>query len=315
MVKRVLSLDGGGVRSHMQALFLHDLELALGKPLAETFDLVVGTSGGGLLALTLAASATGRGSVQGPRLVKSSDRECAREIMEKSFWDRWLPFQNRPKYTGAGKRAVIRRTLGDDVADSAITSLPAKVAVTAFDLNTCEMELFRSYGDHPGPRGAPTVEQAADATSAAPTYFPTVRIGETYYSDGGVGAKDPSLLALGEARRLWPGEEVALLSVGTGRCTTAVDGKASMGWGAIRWLANGLLDMIMEGAADATRDACAAMLGEKYLRVNVAMPVFIPLDATSDEESDEIVQCGRQMSHHSLQGALRLLESDAANHV
>jgi len=56
---RVLSIDGGGIRGIIPAKVLADLELRAGRPVAKLFDLVVGTSTGGILALGLTAPGEG----------------------------------------------------------------------------------------------------------------------------------------------------------------------------------------------------------------------------------------------------------------
>ena len=64
MTKYVLSLDGGGVRGLASANFLRKLEYEMHKPLLEKFDLVCGSSTGGILAIAWSVV-----KLNGPRLV------------------------------------------------------------------------------------------------------------------------------------------------------------------------------------------------------------------------------------------------------
>ena len=53
MTKYVLSIDGGGVRALASATFLSELDKSTNKKLSESFDLIVGTSTGGIIALAI----------------------------------------------------------------------------------------------------------------------------------------------------------------------------------------------------------------------------------------------------------------------
>ena len=65
MTKYVLSLDGGGVRGLATSVFLYELEKKMGQPLSSKFDLVVGTSTGGIIALVISVL-----EIEGPRLLE-----------------------------------------------------------------------------------------------------------------------------------------------------------------------------------------------------------------------------------------------------
>ena len=85
-VKRVLSLDGGGIRGIIPALVIAHLERQMGAPASEFFDLIVGTSTGGILALGLALQdEQGRPLLAAKRMVALYERHGG-EIFERSLW-------------------------------------------------------------------------------------------------------------------------------------------------------------------------------------------------------------------------------------
>ena len=85
-VRRVLSLDGGGIRGIIPALVLAHLERQMGAPASEFFDLIVGTSTGGILALGLSLQEQqGRSLLAAKRMVALYERHGA-QIFERSLW-------------------------------------------------------------------------------------------------------------------------------------------------------------------------------------------------------------------------------------
>src|SRR4051794_19029634 len=52
-MKRILSIDGGGLKGALPAAFLAEVEEATGKRIVDNFDLITGTSTGGIIAIGL----------------------------------------------------------------------------------------------------------------------------------------------------------------------------------------------------------------------------------------------------------------------
>ena len=85
-IRRVLSLDGGGIRGIIPALVVAHLERQMGAPASELFDLIVGTSTGGILALGLSLQDQQGGSLLAvKRMVALYERHGA-QIFERSLW-------------------------------------------------------------------------------------------------------------------------------------------------------------------------------------------------------------------------------------
>ena len=108
-------------------------------------------------------------------------------------------------------------------------------------------EFFKSWHDHE--KGIRLVD-AVVASSTVPTYHPMHEINGTCYVDGGLFATNPAMCALAEARKLWPDEDLYLVSLGTGyqpeerSCT-----KKQRQWGLIKW-AQELPGVFLDGQYD-----------------------------------------------------------------
>ena len=203
---RILSLDGGGIRGLFTAAFLAHIEDQYKAPLVEVFDLIVGTSTGGIIALALARGIPAREVLAfyqtlGPRVF---GRPRALPL-------RWM----RPKYDPAPLYIALQEMLGDTPMNSARTRL----CITSYEavegtprvIKTDHAEELHWGGDQ-------LMWRVAAATAAAPTYFPAFRIAEhDCHLDGGVWANNPVQIGITEAIRLKNAlERVTVLSVGTG---------------------------------------------------------------------------------------------------
>jgi hypothetical protein len=202
---RVLTLDGGGMRGLFEARVLAALEEAVGAPAAQVFDLIAGTSSGGIVALGLVAGKPAREIAslyeqRGPEIFRQTPLTPLRRLFLS-------------KYPRARLDAALREELGDMRLSSATT----RVVVPAFSLVQRDIVWFDS-GAHAGAgrvkvaAGDPLARDVAAATSAAPTFFDPAA-GE--WLDGGVGANDPTPYVLALALEERP-REVLAVSIGTG---------------------------------------------------------------------------------------------------
>lgn len=206
---QVLALDGGGVLGIFSAALLAGLEEDLGRPLLPHFDLVVGTSTGGVIALGLGAGLSPR------EILEFYIRESGR-----IFPNRWGLRRARqlvlPKYRPKGLEHALRETFGERLLGESRVPL----VIPAYNLGENDVYLFKTphherlRRDHKVPMWA-----VGMATTAAPTFFPTFRLpgDEVRLIDGGVWANNPALVGVTEAVSMFdrPLSEIRLLSVGT----------------------------------------------------------------------------------------------------
>lgn len=251
---RILSIDGGGIRGLIPALVLAELERRTGRPVSECFDLIAGTSTGGILALGLAVPGQGsRPRYSAQDLADLYLKEGAR-IFDESLWRRITnPMGLRAaKYPSSGIEAVLGQYFGEARLKEALV----EVLVTAYDLEKRDAFFYRRRRARADARYDVPMRVAARATSAAPTYFEPLLVpwpdDRDVLVDGGVFANNPALCAYAEARQtLARGgpEDILLVSLGTGIHATPYRYEDARGWGVAGW-ARPILDVIFDGVAD-----------------------------------------------------------------
>lgn len=223
---QILSLDGGGLRGLYSAAVLAGVERSLGVRVADHFDLVAGTSTGGIIALGLGLGFSPAQLVSfylddGPRIFPRGDR----------LWRRARHYL-KAKYTASELVTRLQRVFGEKRLGDSHKGL----VIPYYSLDSDKPCVFKTrhhpdfYTDHDL-----LAWQVAAATSAAPTYLPASAHVGPRHIDGGVWANNPALVGVLEARRLGvPLESVRVLSVGT---TQSVD-ERSRGLdngGLLRW--------------------------------------------------------------------------------
>ena len=269
---RVLSLDGGGIRGLIPALVLAALEKKAGRPIAELFDLITGTSTGGILALGLTVA----GDKGGPRYTAGDLAKLYLEegstIFSRSVWKRISSANGLTDehYPSTGIESVLERYFGEARLKDAL----CEVLIPAYEIERRVPFLFRSrYARHP-PRPRETFDypvwQVARSTSAAPTYFEPFRLqaqnGEHYaLVDGGVYANNPAMCALVEARSLYPEAEVIVASFGTGELCRPIAHEEAKDWGLLAW-ARPILDVVFDGVSDTVDFQARQLIGDNYFR-------------------------------------------------
>lgn len=253
---KILSIDGGGIRGIIPAMVLTEIEKRTGQRIAEMFDLVAGTSTGGILALGLNKPGPDKTpAYTAGELVKLYDEKGPR-IFSRSVWHRIRAMGNavEEKYPSESIEAVLEQYFGDAMLSQSI----ADVLVTSYEIEQRRPFFFKSHKAKKNPEEFDfLMKDAARATSAAPTYFepnqikingPLERLG---LIDGGVYANNPAACALVEATSKFdaPPEDVYMLSLGTGELTRPIRYEDATGWGLIQW-AQPLLNVVFDGVSD-----------------------------------------------------------------
>ena len=278
--KLVLSFDGGGVRAIAAVVFLKQLEVASGKKIFDIFDFFIGTSAGGINALNLAGL-----EATSMELEEFWSKENLAKTMTKSFWDNASFLQTKPKYDGKGKRKLLLEYFHD----KSLGEAKKPVAVLAYDVENRKPRLLSSY-DSPGIK----MVSAASATSAAPIYYSTQEIDDgTWLIDGGIVANNPSLIGYSEARKIFPGCKIKVLSIGTGLNRRKINGPSSAKWGALNWFRHDILGIMLESSMfdEIARD----LMAKDYLRVNSSTGlVNRRMDDTSDANLERIHLMGME---------------------
>lgn len=266
----ILSLSGGGYLGLYTASVLAGIEEAAGRPLACCFELLAGTSVGGIIALGLAAE------IPAARIKSAFEHNGLAIFSERAAPATWwgtvrdlARFVGKPKYQAEALRRTIVELVGEETR---IGDLKHPVIVPAVNLTKGRPQVFKT----PHHVNFSTdlhlkVVDVALATSAAPTYFPIAEIGDALYADGGLYANSPDLLAVHEAEQFFQVlvSGVHLLSIGT---TTSQFSFAhahgrqlgSFGW----WREQRLVNVMLASQQHSVNYMMTHRLGDRYLRLD-----------------------------------------------
>jgi patatin-like phospholipase/acyl hydrolase len=281
----ILSIDGGGMRGIIPAIVLAAIEEKAGAPASRLFDLIGGTSTGGLIALGVTKpGANGAPEFSAADLVDLYANE-GETIFPRSLAWRIRSFGGiaEERYDEKPLEGLLRdRYFGETKVSEALTEL----VITAYDARASAPFIFKRSYARAKPEWDYPMWWAARATSAAPTYFEPFGIppvggdaGRYVLVDGGVFANNPALCAYVEALDVWgPDTEVTVCSLGTGeRPARGLTKDELDGWGSLRW-ATTILDMAFDGGSDTVdyqlRLICRAAedASPRYRRFQAAVP-------------------------------------------
>tara|TARA_R110000787_G_scaffold36424_2_gene92990 strand:- start:920 stop:1909 length:990 start_codon:yes stop_codon:yes gene_type:complete len=210
--RRILAIDGGGIKGVLPAAFLAAIEDVTGKRIVDHFDLIAGTSTGGIIALGLglglpAADILSFYRERGPSVFGWPESRPAR-------WLRNTCWIARPKFSPNALRDALTDVFGARRLGESATRL----VIPAFHRDQQAVYVFKTA--HHSRFAMDYRESAVDvalATAAAPAYFPAHRLPSgSDLLDGGVWANNPTGLAVVEAVGVlgWSGHDLKVLSLG-----------------------------------------------------------------------------------------------------
>jgi patatin-like phospholipase/acyl hydrolase len=267
---QILSLSGGGFLGLYTAAILAKIEEASGKPIADSFDLIAGTSIGGIIALGLAS-----------RKPAADILDAFKENGDKIFSQRPAPqnwFNKKFDLTRSAKSAKyssakLSEVIADIVGSEArIADLKQRVIIPAVNLTKGRPQVFKTPHHETFIRDLklPVVDVAM-ATSAAPTFFPLHKIGGELFADGGLYANAPDQLALHEAEYFLKQkkEEIFLLSIGTTTAHFSFSNSVGRNMGWLGWMDDQRLPSVMIAAQQInSHSVMKHQLGEHYSRID-----------------------------------------------
>jgi patatin-like phospholipase/acyl hydrolase len=278
-MKKILSLDGGGIRGIIPAMILAEIEQRTNKPAAALFDLMAGTSTGGIISLAL--SRDGGGGAPKYRALDLVDLYVNRgpEIFFRDFWQGVSSVAGitQEKYSQTPLETILLEYFEDTPLEAALT----RVLVSSYEIETRTPFFFKSWREECKPV---LMRYAARATSAAPTYFEPAQVwvagqGKALI-DGGVFVNNPAMSAYSEARRLFPQEtDFLIVSLGTGQLTRRISFEDAKDWGKAQW-ALPILNVVFDGVSAAVDYQLREILGEHFFRFQTT------LDTANDDMDD-----------------------------
>jgi patatin-like phospholipase/acyl hydrolase len=297
---RILSIDGGGIRGIIPAAVLIEVERALREhreddtlKIGECFDLIAGTSTGGILTCMFLVPHKDK-----PDRARFSAADALAlymdhgdAIFEQSVWQVIVSAGGlaEEKYS----TDVLERILKFYFKDCRLSELIRPCLITAYNTEKYQPFFFTQHDARKTPDREFYVRDAARATSAAPTYFEAAftenldGIGNAApMIDGGVFANNPAGCALVEALGLRAHKpvrlsEMVILSLGTGRKPESITYPECCNWGLAGWV-KPLFGILMEGVSQ-TVDYQLRMVFESIGRRNQ----YLRIDGTFGEVAVE----------------------------
>ncbi|CAN6583277.1 unnamed protein product [Malus baccata var. baccata] len=282
----VLSIDGGGIRGLIPGTILAFLESELQKldgedaRLADYFDVISGTSTGGLVTAMLTTPDENNRPVFAAKDIKDFYlTEIPKIFPQNTCW--LFPYITKiiksltgPKYNGKYLHSLVRQKLGEKKLHQTLTN----VVIPTFDIKNLQPTIFSSFEVKHKPSFDALVSDICIATSAAPTYLPAHyfetkdhngNVREFNLIDGGVAANNPTLVAIGEVTKqiirgspdFFPIKPMdygryLVISLGTGspKAELKYDAHDAAKWGLLNWLTSGgstpIINVFSHASAD-----------------------------------------------------------------
>ncbi len=308
---RILSIDGGGIRGIIPARILMAVEEKLQQEtgnedarIADYFDLIAGTSTGGILGCVYLCPSSDQPTR--PRFTASQALELYFERGDEIF-DIPLGHKIRSaaglldeRYPAEG----LEEALHDYLGQLKLSALLKPCLITAYDVRRRRAHFFKQHLAQEDPNRNFLVRDVARATSAAPTYFECARVKSDAnlvfpLIDGGVFANNPALCAYAEARVHADkrAADMVILSLGSGSNEKSYAYAEAKDWGLAEW-AKPVISIMMSGVAETVDYQFEQIFDavgrpEQYLRVQPEIPVGnSDLDRVDQENLNELRQLG-----------------------
>ncbi|KAK7310493.1 hypothetical protein RJT34_08046 [Clitoria ternatea] len=334
----ILSIDGGGIRGIIPATIIAFLESQLQEldgaeaRLADYFDVISGTSTGGLVTAMLTAPDENNRPLFAAKDIKPFYLNHCPQIFPQyrglcgTLLAKVLRSLGGPKYNGKYLHNVVREKLGDIRLHEALTN----VVIPTFDIKCLQPIIFSSYQVKMSPCMDAKLSDICISTSAAPTYLPAHNfknedsqgnVREYNLIDGGVCANNPTLVAINEVTKqiikensdffpMKPLEygRLLIISIGTGTAKNEEKFNAEMAakWGLLDWLthsgATPLIDVFTQSSADMVDFHLATVTQalhseDNYLRIqdDALMGTDSSVDISTQENLEKLCHIGEKL--------------------
>ncbi|PHT89499.1 Patatin-like protein 2 [Capsicum annuum] len=334
-VVTILSIDGGGIRGIIPATLLAFLESKLQEidgpnvRIADYFDVVAGTSTGGLIATMLTAPDKDNRPLYAAKNITNFYMDHGPKIFPESRLEqltmncRLTNIFGGPKYDGKYLKTLVKSILGNHTVKQTLT----QIVIPSFDIKRLQPIVFTTTDAKAHVSKDALLSDICLSTSAAPTYFP-VHYFETKDAqgktrsfdliDGGVAANNPTLMAIThiskaivlgklqyEGVRPMDCEKMLVLSLGTGipKDEKKYSAAAASTWGVLGWLYNNGASPLLDVYSDASSDIVDVNLStmfqslrneKNYLRIqdDSLTGEAASMDVATTKNMEKLVQIG-----------------------
>ena len=322
---RILSIDGGGIRGIIPAQVGVTLELKLqqksGNPnarIADYFDLIAGTSAGGILTCIYLCP-----DAKNPNRPRWTAQDAVnfsinsgREIFKSSFWQTLESLDGLIDEKYASE--ALDKFFLENFRDCKLSELLKPCLITAYDVERRKAHFFNQIDAKKYLAADYSIRDIARATSAAPSYFEIPKIysctKESYaLIDGGVFANNPALCAYAEVRTKLKipearsdkgptAKDMVILSLGTGQSKKKFPYQEVKDWGKVEWV-QPLINIMMTGISETVNYQMLQIFDaigkpKQYLRISPDLlgKEPLPIDDASFDKISSLVSIGKEQA-------------------
>ncbi len=274
----ILSIDGGGIRGLVPAIWITELERRTNLNSCSMFHMMAGTSTGAII--TAGLSMPRKHNTRLPRyrcvdIVKLYTTQSDKIFSRRDSW--WTKIWMDSKYTDDGRKIFFNQCFEDVRLPDALTDL----VITAVYSGTNATNVFRRSESRIDHSKNYKIADVLMCTSAAPTYFPSYQLDNQIFIDGGVQANNPTMIAYAEAcRNDINRDNIFILSLGT--CDYVPDPlHPNAHRNLLFWFRNmnNVLKVVFDGPQNNIDSQLSHILGkEKYHRWQIWLEEPIELD-------------------------------------
>ena len=317
---RILCLDGGGIRGLIPAVILSYIEESIRKKtgnknavLADYFDMIGGTSTGGILACLYLVPPKEGDKAKTSRYFAHEAIEMYKEHAESIFktnYPRQLA-SVRLVYDEKYQVGDFEKLLNKYFDDSKLSDLVHPALITSYDIEERKAVFFTQPEAKASPFHDYYLRDIARATSAAPTYFEVADIKSMgghkgYFIDGGMVANNPALCTVVEAMKIqfadcpYPleVEDMYVVSISTGKELEPIRFEKAKDFGAARWIGP-VISILMSGSSETVdyhlkKIFQASNCGENYIRIDPPLcRADNSMDNVSKSNLEELENAGK----------------------
>jgi uncharacterized protein len=274
---RILSIDGGGMKGIFPAQYLKRVEEKIESPLYQHFDLITGTSTGGIIALGLSFG------ISADQILNMYLENGKRIFGSK----RGLFGIRKSKHSNEGLKAVLQETF----KQHQLKEVNNLVCIPSIEHQKAMPKVYKTphsagfFVD-----GDTEIWKIALATSAAPVYLPAAIINDNECKvDGGLWANNPVVTGIAEGIKLKvPLEQIKVLSIGTGASLFERKNKKAMNGGLLSWNHH-LVDFTMQAQSKGAHFTAEYLIGDRLCRINFDTSLKIPMDTVKQEHFNQLI--------------------------
>ena len=290
---RILCIDGGGLRGIVPVLILQHIESMQGVKIHSMFDMVSGTSAGGIIASGLVASSDGISPDLSMEILSDLYSTHSTTIFPppKNFIGRVWMFVTSllsPRYSTMGLKTILSKYFGNLKLSNSLKLL----VIPSYDLINQEVIVFKSRKASEDGQDA-LLSDVCMATSAAPTYFP----GHTLVHNGslrllvdaGIFANNPAIIAISEAIKMGVSpQDIEIISIGTGKQPPSMS-NFRQNMGLLEWACN-ILDVTGSATSNTITYQSNYIVG-KNLRLDISFPCKVDFTDTNSKTHEIMKKC------------------------